>query len=294
MRFWLCGSGEAKFEIEPKVWEGVCRYILSTQDKEGPVVKPQITLAPRVSEPLNEEEGRGRRRRGTGVKKKPKIIPPLTGEEMVEAQERAFRYETTKESGNWNMTCAGVSTVAYDFGGEGSPQIFEKQCVIRSAMASHGWRKHGPTDNCYGMYSLEKVDLGGIKKIGDHDWYQVISEHLLSNQNSEGSWINMGWYAGNATRVDTAFALLILKRASAMLTRSATTFVIFSGGGSSSEKEQSDEWALLADSGRSCPFADFGSATPIATEGQAAEDFLKKSSRRCRTTSDQRCFGIWP
>ena len=36
-----------------------------------------------------------------------------------------------------------------------------------------------------------------------------------------------------------------------MLTRSATTFVIFSGGGSSSEKEQSDEWALLADSGRS-------------------------------------------
>ena len=36
-----------------------------------------------------------------------------------------------------------------------------------------------------------------------------------------------------------------------MLTRSATTFVIFSGGGSTSEKEQSDEWALLADSGRS-------------------------------------------
>lgn len=36
-----------------------------------------------------------------------------------------------------------------------------------------------------------------------------------------------------------------------MLTRSATTFVIFSGGGSTSEKVQSDEWALLADSGRS-------------------------------------------
>lgn len=243
------------FEIEPKVWEGVCRYILSTQDKEGPVVKPQITLAPRVSEPLNEEEGRGRRRDGTGVKKKPKIIPPLTGEEMVEAQERAFRYETTKESGNWNMTCAGVSSllVAYDFGGEGFTPDFRKTVrdSIRDGLAwmAKTWEA---TDNCYGMYSLEKVgDLGGIKKIGDHDWYQVISEHLLSNQNSEGSWINMGWYAGNATRVDTAFALLILKRASAMLTRSATTFVIFSGGGSSSEKEQSDEWALLADSGRS-------------------------------------------
>lgn len=243
------------FDIEPQVWEGVSRYILSCQDKEGPVAKPEITKAPPVSEPLEEESGRRRKKDGTGVRERPKIIPPLTGEELVEAQRRGFRYTATHDNATWNMTCAGVSSlmVAYDYGAEGFVPDFRRTMrdSIRDGIAwmTETWNA---TDSCYGMYSLEKVgDLGGIEKIGGHDWYRVISDHLLSRQTSEGSWINMGNYAGQSIRVDTAFALLILKRASAMLTRSATTFVIFSGGGSSSEKVQSDEWALLADSGRS-------------------------------------------
>ncbi|OUU25428.1 MAG: hypothetical protein CBC13_02120 [Planctomycetia bacterium TMED53] len=243
------------YDIEPEVWEGVCRYILSCQDTEGPVVKPEITKAPPVSEPLEEEHDRRGKKAGTGVKERPKVIPPLTGEELVEAQQRGFRYTATNDSATWNMTCAGVSSlmVAYDYGAEGFAPEFRKTVrdSIRDGIAwmTETWNA---TDSCYGMYSLEKVgDLGGIEKIGSHDWYQLISEHLLSRQTSEGSWINMGNYAGQSIRIDTAFALLILKRASAMLTRSATTFVIFSGGGSSSEKIQSDEWALLADSGQS-------------------------------------------
>ncbi|OUW43996.1 hypothetical protein CBD41_06440 [bacterium TMED181] len=241
--------------IEPEVWEGVSRYILSCQDKDGPTVKPEITLAPPISEPEESGSGKSSRKDGTGVKEKPKVMPPLTGEEFLEAQQRGFRYVSSGDSGNWNMSCAGVSSlmVAYDYGAEKFSPEFRKTLrdSIRDGVA---WLidRWVPTDSCYGMYSLEKVgDLGGIEKFGTHDWYQVISEHLLSRQSSEGSWINMGNYAGQSSRVDTAFALLILKRASAMLTRSATSFVIFSGGGSATESVQSEDWALLANSGRS-------------------------------------------
>ncbi len=244
--------------IESSVWEGVCRYILSCQESEGPLVKPEITLAPPVSEP--EPKEKRSKRGGTQVKDKPiedeqEILPPLPDVDVLEAHKRGFRYVASQDNSTWNMSCAGVSSlmVAYDYGAEGFSPEFRKTIreSIRDGVAwmIETWK---PIESCYGMYSLEKVgDLGGVKKFGEHDWYQVISDHLLSRQTSEGSWINMGDYAGHSTRVDTAFALLILKRASAMLTRSATTFVIFSGGGSSSGKVQSDDWALLADSGRS-------------------------------------------
>ena len=69
----------------------------------------------------------------------------------------------------------------------------------------------------YYLYALERVGmLGGLKKIGPHDWYEVGAASLLKNQKSDGTWTNKTKYTGgNRTVWDTCFAILFLKRATA-------------------------------------------------------------------------------
>ncbi len=62
----------------------------------------------------------------------------------------------------------------------------------------------------YYLYSLERVGMMyGIKKIGGHDWYLEGALWLVNAQREDGSWLSYG----EAPIVDTAFALLFLKRA---------------------------------------------------------------------------------
>ena len=60
----------------------------------------------------------------------------------------------------------------------------------------------------YYMYSLERIgSLIPTRYVGRHDWYQEGAEALLKRQKKDGSW--MEWHPV----VDTAFALLFLRRA---------------------------------------------------------------------------------
>ena len=57
----------------------------------------------------------------------------------------------------------------------------------------------------YYLYGLERAGvLAGRRWIGEHDWYREGADFLLARQAGIGSW--------NGSILDTAFALLFLKR----------------------------------------------------------------------------------
>jgi hypothetical protein len=67
--------------------------------------------------------------------------------------------------------------------------------------------------NLYYFWTLERVGvLYSATKIGGKNWYQWGAELLVDNQGDDGSW-NCANYPGSDPWLDTAFALLFLKRA---------------------------------------------------------------------------------
>ncbi len=233
-------------EISDECWQGMVNYCLSRQMPTGGEVKPKIVLEP-------EREIRRRRgdpREGTTVAEPVDMARPLTAQEMQTAWKRGFHYaDKDPKSGNWNMSCAGVSSllVAYRFGKQTLPAELRQKVrdSLRDGVAwiEADWKPH---ENFYGMYSLEKVgDLGEIRSFGDHIWYPEMSDYLLDRQQNEGSWgKGHASYHGESDRLNTSFALLILKRASALLTRGPRDVVIYTGG-DSSDPESQDEWVLI-------------------------------------------------
>jgi hypothetical protein len=63
------------------------------------------------------------------------------------------------------------------------------------------------------LWCVERVGvLYSLKTIGNKDWYRWGVEALLPSQQGDGSWSG-GGYHGSAPTLDTAMALLFLKRA---------------------------------------------------------------------------------
>lgn len=239
--------GRRKLEVPDDTWQKLAKYCMSRQQVDGGVVGPGIKLAP------EQISRRGSDRRGTTVEEELDIPKPLAGPEMASAKKRGFAYVDEKpKGGSWNMTCAGASSllIVYEFGGTSLTSELRKQIrtSIRDGCAwmEHNWKPH---ETYYGMYSLEKVgDLGKITHFGEHEWYRDLSDKLLNTQQAEGSWA-MGKVGWDSDRMNTAFALLILKRASALLTRGPRDVVIFTGGGDSSAGDDSDDWVVIPRTG---------------------------------------------
>jgi hypothetical protein len=79
---------------------------------------------------------------------------------------------------------------------------------LRAAKPEGVW--WGPAMVYYYLYSLERAAvLLGIESIDSHDWYLEGAEVLVSAQKGDGRWEGLH----NTPVVDTAFALLFLKRA---------------------------------------------------------------------------------
>jgi hypothetical protein len=80
----------------------------------------------------------------------------------------------------------------------------------------------------YYYYALERAcTLAGAEQIGDHDWYDEISDGVLKQQRSDGGWGG----SDNAGSVpDTAFALLFLSRATAKIMKHRPDEKLFGGG----------------------------------------------------------------
>ncbi len=65
----------------------------------------------------------------------------------------------------------------------------------------------------YYLYGLERVgSLLGVQDLGEHDWYARGAQYLVQAQGSDGSW-SPGGHSAQSQLLDSAFALLFLRRA---------------------------------------------------------------------------------
>lgn len=125
-----------------------------------------------------------------------------------------------------SMTCAGISCLAIVKDRLKDPRLKPAQALskeeekrIDSAMnAGIAWlsKSFTVTENpgkdgwhYYYLYGMERAaSLIGLGNIGPHDWYREAAEHLIEKQAPDGSWPR-----DKDVHVQTAFALLVLKRA---------------------------------------------------------------------------------
>jgi hypothetical protein len=102
----------------------------------------------------------------------------------------------------------------------------------------------------YALYSLEKTgDIGHIKKFGPHDWFDEVATKIVDEQAKDGSWPGSfdDGDAPETVRRRTAFALLVLNRASSLLTaRSRSDRMVLTGPGShSADRNKRDSWVYI-------------------------------------------------
>jgi len=250
-QFAVLGLGvgaKRKVNIPREVWEEVAQHWMTCQKKQGPEVTERPEFFP------EEERGEGKRDRINIVDKKtgekiekdkkskekpkeerkgsPTAARPVdpkaeVGPEDQKYFSRGWDYDN-KQGETWNMTCGGASSmiiVEENLRGQVPPEYLAQ--VKKSIRDGYAWlMSHwslnggGGEFNYYGLYSLEKVaDLGEVKKFGPHDWYKEVARLLLDELRTDGSWPGSNRVA---IRWNTSFALLILNRATSLLTQSRT------------------------------------------------------------------------
>jgi len=272
--------------IELNVWEKILEHFVKGQQKEkGEEVKDRLTLMTdeevidrrlkgSKSQPkekvdveivkkedekpdakgkdASKDKGKG----GTTVAKTKTVTRgnpemPAIGTEHVPVYQRGWDYEN-KGGATWNMTCAGLSSLLLARQAlKGRIPPAEMESVNAAVRDGYGWimTHWAPTgSNFYGMYSLEKVaDIGEVKKFGSHDWYAEVSGHLLGAQHADGYW--PGNEHGSDNRMSTAFALLILNRATqivmmSLLSQNPLSKIVLSGKRNQNEA-QDRSWVYL-------------------------------------------------
>jgi len=245
--------------IPAEAWKRLAEHLLAEQQATGPETRKRARLSPEGraefawsgaarggkgregKEPPKEKE-----RPGTTVSEE---VDPFVGSEGIDVRARGWEYtEPAKEKATWNMTAAGVSSLmlVYAHGGASLPPELrrEVEAGIRDGL---GWMMEHwePHTTLYGLYSLEKVaDIGGIGEFDGIDWFADSTEWLLDSQSRDGSWTSSG--TGEVPRVSTALALLVLRRATTLLTRNPAERIIVTGSGEiGREREESRSWVYL-------------------------------------------------
>ena len=264
--------------IDKEVWIKVMDHFVKGQQKSGGEIKDRLTMQ------TEEEQDRRKHDHKVTVKQDPddknssrktskskkktskekkkdertvvrKTVPPdpenpVIGTEAIQVFKRGWDYEN-KGKANWNMTCAGLSSVILariNLKGKLPPSA--KKALDKSIRDGYGWvmGHWGFSGNYYGAYSLEKVaDIGHVKLFGSHDWYAEVSSWLLGAQKGDGSWPEGGGHGSNVG-VNTSFALLILNRATAttLLTRNPANRIMISGRTSNNDPEDRS-WVYVPD-----------------------------------------------
>lgn len=221
--------------IDDEVWERAAGFFFAIQAETGPETDLRLTMNPTWEKNqlrLEREEleaskkKSGRKKRGrTAVR--PKHIDPVVGTEDREVFARGFAYNLNKNHGgnannHWNRSCAALSSLLVIRDRWQPARRGEIHKKINEAIRDgFGWvmEEWNPYGSYYGIYSLEKVgDLGHIEKFGDHAWFEEASEWLVKEQGRRGRWPSAGMHGENS-RCTTAFSLLVLSRATALLTR---------------------------------------------------------------------------
>ncbi len=145
------------------------------------------------------------------------------------------------------MTCAGLSSLLLARDALRATLPPEATAKLNKAIwDGYGWLMGhwSPNSGYYGIYSLEKVgDIGEVLKFGGHDWYAEISGHLLSTQGADGGWPR-GEHA-ESEAIATAYALLVLNRATSLLAMDRTTKIFYSGKRSNADGQQDRNWVYI-------------------------------------------------
>jgi hypothetical protein len=230
----LWDAERAGISIPTSVWDKAASWLCAKQDSDGAFwyhpgnehYRPtQSIVAAGTSNLLvcrtvlhgparaqeNENGGRSRRenRAQFGVLKRIDLTPPAT------------HVESKLSSGKQKHVANGPTKTS--------------RAKIESA-ARHGiewldrnWIGGTPTYfRFYYYYALERAcSLSGVEQIGDHDWYDEISDVLLKEQRSDGAWDSND--AAGAVP-NTAFALLFLSRATAKIMQHKPGEKSFGGG----------------------------------------------------------------
>lgn len=207
----LRAVADCGIDVPAAAWRSALEGLLALQEADGPEVdlvarehrggyvfqiqkKARARGFPYVGAPRLDDDDRDRRRRAAPPMDVP--VPPSTG----------------------SMTTAGVACVAICMEGlwrrrgfSGSARA-KAEAALRDGVA---WMQThfsvlenpemGSSWHLYYLYGLERMGmLLGIRWIGDHDWYREGAETLMGLQQTDGGW---------GSTVDTAFAVLFLKRA---------------------------------------------------------------------------------
>jgi hypothetical protein len=274
--------------IESGVWEKVMSHFLKQAIVSKDEVKDRLTLmageevagrklrgrTPKekvdvevVSKEKSEaksKEGSEKEKKGeekNGEKKPDTVVVPKTmvgrpampeiGTENITVYQRSWKYNDDKGEGSWNMTCAGISSLLLARQAlKGKLPLDRLEALNEAIRDGFGWiMVHwSSSPNYYGIYSLEKVaDLGEVKRFGSHDWYEEISSTILGGQQPNGGWSGE-WNA----RVCTSFALLVLNRATALITMSLVSQnplkrIMVSGRKSNADEPNDRTWVYVRD-----------------------------------------------
>ncbi len=242
----LGAGAKRRISIPDSAWEEIARHFINTQTSEGPEVQGRVERYPQEDqqggknikikiidkskdskkdekEEVEKKEGEDKKEK-TGVRQKTTVgIKPVpeVGEEGIKVYARRWRYNPEHDTNAWNMTCAGLSSAILAADNLKGKVPGDFQTLLNKAIRDgYGWvmQNWTPTGGSYyGIYSLEKVaDLNEIKKFAGHDWYDEVARHLVQSQSRDGSW-SAGAGTPAQVRENTAFALLVLNRATTLL-----------------------------------------------------------------------------
>ncbi len=249
--------------IDPSVWTKIMDHFVKGQQKEGPEIKDRLTLKPPeergmrrgedvkiVKAPSSKSKQSAGSKKGadskTAVRTAVKSEDPEVGTEDIQVFQRGWDYEN-KGGATWNMTCAGLSSLLLareNLRGTLSPEA--KRALDKAIWDGYGWLMGhwDPNNNYYGMYSLEKVgDIGEVLRFGPHDWYEEMRQFLVSRQKPDGSWPQGAW--AESDPVATAYALLILNRATSLLAMDRSNKIVLSGRKSTAEGQEARKWVYV-------------------------------------------------
>ena len=135
-------------------------YPESQRDRRNQVTRKHLTRNDKRKNKKNDESAR----RGSKTRVMEPIEPiPFVGSEEIEVSVRGFSYNG--KGSNWNMTCAGLSSMLLGdrYISSDLPQAAQDR-IHESIRDGFGWIMNHwtPTETYYGLYSLEKVaDIGG-------------------------------------------------------------------------------------------------------------------------------------
>ena len=250
--------------IDDSVWMKIMDHFVKGQQKEGPKIDDRLQLRPPEERGIKRQDIQivkkgSQRKKGSGSSKKkgedsgPTGVvtavsseDPEIGTESFDVFQRGWDYQH-KGGATWNMTCAGLSSLLLARESlRGKLTADAKKTLDKAIWDGYGWvmGHWSPNSNYYGMYSLEKVgDIGEVVKFGSHDWYEEMSQHLLGNQRENGSWAQGQWAESDA--LATAYALLILNRATSLLAMDRSNKIVMSGRRGSGATQEDRNWVYI-------------------------------------------------